>query len=645
MRKKMFKNPHLLKLIFLLLSLNCWPVVIAYSSALPGDHQFDNALLQGNSHEEKNTAPSIVLAQNQNGNSGNESFGEIIDLNTKKDGQRSIVSIVSTQPVKYTAFKLLDPHRLVLDFPKMDKGNLSSLIKVNEGIINSIRTIHFKKSGVLRLEIVLNQPPDYEIERKEENKLIVHLQSSELESEEELVKFVEKAELSIEEVNKKDDTTSIASKNNEDSRDTCYPMLYGEKEKVNLDFQNTDVRNLFRIFAEISDLNVIISPEVKGFVNVKMKDVAWNEAMKIILTNSGLGRECFGNNIIRIVTKTVLAAEEGARIAKKLRAVTDKNNEKNIQDLVTEVVRINLADITELATSLSGLKSTRPDARITVDTRTNTLILNDLRKHVNNMLDTIKVLDLPTPQVLIEAKIVEISKSYTEELGVQWGLAGELSTGTPGAAVLTQGPSATASTNENFIVDLTQTSNIDAGSVSGFSLLLGNLVNGTKLNIALEALETQGKGKIISSPKVTTADNKEAKISSGRKIPYQVTSAEGNSIQFVDADISLTVVPHITSDDKIYMVIDASKNAADFTKLVGDIPTITKNETHTEVLVGDGDTTVLGGIYENTKTENKKEVPFFSKIPLLGLLFKSYNESDTMNELLVFITPTIVKTD
>ena len=641
----MFKNTHLLKLIFLLLSLNCWPVVIAYSSALPGDHQFDKALLQGNSHEEKNTAPSIVLAQNQNENSGNKSFGEIIALNTKKDGQRTIVSIVSTQPVKYTAFKLLDPHRLVLDFPKMDKGNLSSLIKVNEGIINSIRTIHFKKLGVLRLEIVLNQPPDYEIERKEENKLIVHLQSSELESEEELVQFVEKAELLIEEVNKKDDTTSIASENNEDSRDTCYPMLYGEKEKVNLDFQNTDVRNLFRIFAEISDLNVIISPEVKGFVNVKMKDVAWNEAMKIILTNSGLGRECFGNNIIRIVTKTVLADEEGARNAKKLRVITDKNNEKNLQDLVTEVVRVNLADITELAASLSGLKSTRPDARITVDTRTNTLILNDLQKHVDNMLDTVKVLDLPTPQVLIEAKIVEISKSYTEELGIQWGLSGELSTGTPGAAVLTQAPSATTSTNENFIVDLAQTANVAAGSVSGFSLLLGNLVNGTKLNIALEALETQGKGRILSSPKVTTADNKEARIQSGRKIPYQVTSAEGNSIQFIDADISLTVVPHITSDDKVYMVIDATKNAADFSNVVGDVPTITTNETHTEVLVGDGDTTVLGGIYENVKTENKKEVPFFSKIPLLGLLFRSYNESDITSELLVFITPTIVKTD
>jgi type IV pilus assembly protein PilQ len=645
MRKKMFKNTHLLKLIFLLLSLNCWPVVIAYSSALTGDHQFDNGLLKDLGHEEKNTDSSIVLAQNQNGNSGNESFGEIIDLNTKKDGHRSIVSIASTQPVKYTAFKLLDPNRLVLDFSKMDKGNLSSLIKVNKGIINSIRPIHFKESGVLRLEIVLKQPSDYEIERKGKNKLIVHLQSSGPESEEELVKFVDKMELSVEAVNKNDDTTSIANKNNEVPTDTCYPMLYGEKEKVNLDFQNADVRSLFRIFAEISELNVIISPEVKGFVNVRIKDVAWNEAMKIILANNGLGRECFGDNIIRIVTKTVLAAEEEARVAKKARAVADKINEKNAQDLVTEVIRINNADITELATSLTNLKSSRPDAQITVDTRTNTLILNDLRKHVNDMLDTIKVLDLPTAQILIEAKIVEISKSYTEELGVQWGLAGELSTGTPGAATITQAPSATASTNENFIVDLTQTANVAAGSVSGFSLLLGNLINGTKLNIALEALETQGKGRILSSPKVTTADNKEARIQSGRKIPYQVTSAEGNSIQFIDADISLKVVPHVTSDDKVYMVIDATKNAADFSNLVGDTPTVTTNETHTEVLVRNGDTTVLGGIYENITNESKKEVPFFSKIPLLGLLFRSYAESDTTSELLVFITPTIVQTD
>jgi type IV pilus assembly protein PilQ len=309
------------------------------------------------------------------------------------------------------------------------------------------------------------------------------------------------------------------------------------------------------------------------------------------------------------------------------------------------VVRIDNANIAELSTNLSALKSARADAKITVDTRTNTLILNDLRKHVDDMLATIRVLDVPTPQVLIEAKIVEISKNYTQELGVQWGLAGELDTGAPGAATLTQAPTATTSTNSNFLVDLKQTTNIAAGSLSGFNLLLGNLLNGTRLNIALEALETQGKGRILSSPKVTTADNKEARIRSGKQIPYQVTSAEGNSIQFVDAELSLTVTPHVTSDDKVYMSIDATKNAADFTQLVGTVPTITTKETHTEVLVGNGDTTVLGGIYESTSTENKKEVPFFSKIPLLGLLFRSFADSDSITELLVFITPTIIETN
>jgi type IV pilus assembly protein PilQ len=641
MREKKFKNPHLLKIIFLLLFLTYWPVVLAYSSVLLSVYQFETRLMQGIGHEEKNTALSILLAQNQNGDLSNESFGKIVALKTKKDGQRSIVSIASTQPVQYTAFKLVNPHRLVLDIPKMDKENLNSLIKVNKGIISSIRPSHFKESGVLRLEIILNQPPDYEIQRKGKNILIVHLQSLELESEEELVRFAQKRSPSIEAVNKNDDTTSIANKNNEDSRDTCYPMLYGEKERISLDFQNADVRSLFRVLAEISELNVIISPEVKGSVNIKMKKVAWNEAMEIILTNSSLGRECFGDNIVRIVTKTVLAAEEEARVAKKARSVADQFNKKNAQDLMTEVVRINNADITELARSLAALKSTRTDAQITVDTRTNKLILNDLPQNLNNMLDTIKVLDVPTTQVLIEAKIVEISKSYTEELGVKWGLARELSTGAPGAATLTQAPSA----NGNFLVDLTQTANVAPSSVSGFNLLLGNLVNGTNLNVALEALETQGKGKILSSPKVTTADNKEARISSGRKIPYQVTQAEGNSIQFVDAELSLRVVPHVTSDDKIYMVIDVSKNAADFTNLVGDVPTVTTNETHTEVLVRNGDTTVLGGIYENKKNETKKEVSFFSKIPLLGLLFRSYSEPDKTNELLVFITPTIIETD
>ena len=653
MRKQMFIKSYLMKIAFLLVFLT--GAVPAYSAVLLSDHKLDTPLVQEpgiSGQDKKKAVPLMVFAQNQTTGSNKESLGEIVFINTVEEGQSSIVSIESTQAVQYTAFKLLNPLRLVLDFSKMDKGNLTSRIQVDKGIVNSIRPIHFEEAGVLRLEIVLNQSADYEINKPEKNKLIVRLRSSGQVSGQEMAQApsMKEAAPSKKEFYKKSlrGAASLLDEAQEASlnEDTCFPMLYGEKEVISLDFQNADVRNLFRIFAEISGLNVILSPEVGGSVNIRMMDVPWNQAMEIILTNSALGRECFGNNIVRVATKVVLAAEASALVAEKNRAVADRTTERDSQDLVTEVVRINHADITELSTSLTALRSARQDGRITVDTRTNTLILNDLRHHVNDMLEAIKILDIPTPQVLIEAKIVEISKSFTQELGIQWGLTGEAISSAPGSLAINGSANAnTAADGSAFQVDLRQNTDIAAGSVSGFDLLLGGLLRGLDLNVRLEALEKQGKGRILSSPKVTTADNKEARIRSGKQIPYQVTSAEGNSIQFVDAELSLTVTPHVTSDNSVYMVIDATKNAADFTQLVGTVPTITTKETHTEVLVGNGDTTVLGGIYESASTENKKAVPFLSKIPLLGFLFKSFADSDVITELLVFITPTIIETN
>ena len=653
MRKQMFIKSCLMKIAFLLVFLT--GAVPAYSAVLLSDHKLDTPLVQEpgiSGQDKKKAVPLMVFAQNQTTGSNKESLGEIVFINTVEEGQSSIVSIESTQAVQYTAFKLLNPLRLVLDFSKMDKGNLTSRIQVDKGIVNSIRPIHFEEAGVLRLEIVLNQSVDYEINKPEKNKLIVRLRSSGQVSGQEMAQApsMKEAAPSKKEFYKKSlrGAASLLDEAQEASlnEDTCFPMLYGEKEVISLDFQNADVRNLFRIFAEISGLNVILSPEVGGSVNIRMMDVPWNQAMEIILTNSALGRECFGNNIVRVATKVVLAAEASALVAEKNRAVADRTTERDSQDLVTEVVRINHADITELSTSLTALRSARQDGRITVDTRTSTLILNDLRHHVNDMLEAIKILDIPTPQVLIEAKIVEISKSFTQELGIQWGLTGEVISSAPGSLAINGSTNAnTAADGSAFLVDLRQSTDIAGGSVSGFDLLLGGLLPGLDLNVRLEALEKQGKGRILSSPRVTTADNKEARIRSGKQIPYQVTSAEGNSIQFVDAELSLTVTPHVTSDNSVYMVIDATKNAADFTQLVGTVPTITTKETHTEVLVGNGDTTVLGGIYESASTENKKAVPFLSKIPLLGFLFKSFADSDVITELLVFITPTIIETN
>ncbi len=650
MRKQMFIKSYLMKIAFLLVFLT--GAVPAYSAVLLSDHKLDTPLVQEpgiSGQDKKKAVPLMVFAQNQTTGSNKESLGEIVFINTVEEGQSSIISIESTQPVQYTAFKLLNPLRLILDFPKMDKGNLTSRIQVDTGIVNSIRPIHFEVAGVLRLEIVLNQSADYEINKPEKNKLIVRLRSSGQVSGQEMAQMSPSMKETAPSSNKKEfykkslrGAASLMEEAEEAeevalNEDTCFPMLFGEKEKISLDFQNADVRNLFRIFAEISGFNVILSPEVGGSVNIRMIDVPWNQAMEIILTNSALGRECFGGNIVRVATKVTLAAEDTARLSEKARAVSERLNERDSEDLVTEVVRVNHADITELSTSLTALKSARKDALITIDTRTNTLILNDLRHHVDDMLETIKILDISTPQVLIEAKIVEISKSFSQELGISWGLVNPDS----GFPVLT----GNSNFDTQFLVDLRPTVDINAtGNVAGFDSLIQGFLPGVALNVRLEALEESGKGRVISSPRITTADNKEARILSGRQIPYQVNSVEGNSIQFVDAELSLTVTPHVTADNSIYMIIDAPKNAADFTEKIDNVPTITTKEMHTEVLVGNGDTTVLAGIYESISTENKKAVPWFSKLPLVGFLFRAFDDKDTINELLVFITPTIVET-
>ena len=634
MKKQMFRKVLCLKIIFLFMLLCSGLVTSVFSEVLLEELEPSISKRLGVGSGKISAPPLVRLAQNQTVASNNESFGEIVLLNTKESKLGSIVSIESTQPIQYTAFKLLNPLRLVLDFPKMNQGNLTSSIQVDKGIVDFIRPVHFKESGVLRLEIVLNQSVDYEIKKPGKNKLIVRLKSSDPEQGVELAQSSPTVSPSNETAKKDEVASAIKDDGN---RDTCFPMLYGNKEEISLDFQNADVRSFFRTFSEISGFNIIISSEVSGLISIRLKDVPWNQAMEIALSNINLGRECYDNNFVRIATKSVLASEESARVNEQARLVSERINERNAQNLVTEVVRIDNADITELSASLTALKSARTDAKITVDTRTNTLILNDLRQHVNDMLETIRVLDIPTPQILIEAKIVEIDKDYTEKLGIQWGI------NRPVVAGEVHAIGVTGADGGNFMVNLGQ-SDLTSGGISGFGLTLGNILNGASLNIALQALETDNKTRILSSPRVVVADNKEARIQSGEQIPYQVTTAEGNSIQFADAEISLTVTPHVTSDDQVYLTIDATKNSV-LSDSFGGVPVISTKESHTEVLVGNGETTVIAGLAESTISESTREVPLFSKIPILGNLFKNYSDTDAIDELMIFITPNIINTD
>ncbi len=562
---------------------------------------------------------------------------EIIQLTTEEgSGGEAIITIESSRAIQYTAFKLLNPLRLVLDFPKMQKGSLTDEVEVNKGVVDNIRAIRFDEAGVLRLEIALNKAAGYDIQKPVNNQMVIHLKGAPVQA---LSPSMGKMDPMEKMAGKEKSQANTSAKNKEllaeVGVDPCEPLLGGVKEKISLDFQDANVRNLFRIFSEISGFNLILSPEVAGEVNMRLLDVPWNEALEIILKNSGLGKQCLGKNIIRVASLQVLAQEDEREVEENVRKRDKEVSEKLAAELVTEVVRLNYANIKEVALNLETIKSER--GKITVDSRTNTLILTDIDENLDDMVKLVRVIDIQTPQVMIEARIVEVNKNVSQELGVQWGTT--FSGFNDNTTVASP-----AGANSPFLVDLLPGgSALAAGATSGFALGLEGLSDGLNLDVQLTALEKKGDARILSSPKVTTLDNKEARIESGRSIPFQTSSAnEGTKIEFIDAELSLKVTPHITSDDNVYMVIDATKNAANLAVSVNGFPEITTKEAHTEVLVRNGDTTVLGGIYESEVRRNKESVPVMSKIPVLGALFRNLDDADDVKELLIFVTPTIL---
>lgn len=590
----------------------------------------------------KGTKAERMLMAQVSGDTNAVTLSKIIDLQTAKEDNEVSIKLRSSQALEYTAFKLVDPLRLVLDFPNMEKSELSGVMEVNQGVVNTIRPLYFEEAKVMRLEIGLTKAASYEILRPSSYVMDIRLKDNEPPVKE--AKAPEEgAGPAPEQVAMADSASAdqkyAASKEESseggDESDSCFKLLGGTKDSLSMDFQNANIKNIFRIVAEVSGFNLVLSPDVTGTVNIRLIDVPWNRAFELILENNGLGRVCEGN-IIRIVPNATLLALQVA------------------EPLVTEMIRINYAIIADVITNLNGLKS--PRGNITADTRTNTLILTDISDKVEEMISVIKTLDVKTPQVMIESKIVEVTRNFAQELGIQLGEFTErrdfsqpnqfpslIRTGGDRATrAQTPADRALNGLDPGFIVDL----GIPSKPTGQFGVLLATLGLDHALDVQLEALESQGKSRTIASPKVTTLDNIEAKIQSGRRIPFQSSSAnQGTQIQFVNANLELNVTPHITADENIYMKITATQNTADFGNSVGGVPTILTKEALTEVLVFNGATTVLGGLYQKTSSENRSSVPFFADIPIIGYLFRNRAEKDEISELLVFVTPTIVRSE
>ncbi|MEE8289841.1 MAG: type IV pilus secretin PilQ, partial [Candidatus Tectomicrobia bacterium] len=414
------------------------------------------------------------------------------------------------------------------------------------------------------------------------------------------------------------------------------PVTIGEQnvkrytgEKISLDFQNADINDILRLIAEVSGLNVIAGPDVKGTVTTRMMDVPWDQALDVILKINGLGQER-EEDIIRVAPLERFINERKERIRARETAI-------QIEPTVTQIVPINYADATLLMANLEKLLSAR--GSIFVDARTNTMVITDTKQHIRDILVLVETLDRQTPQVMIEVRIVEATRDFSRELGVRFGGRFTQITERNFPNVVSVGGNVDPGPG-NFLVDLPAA--VGAGSGGAIGVVLSGV--GSLLDLELSALESSGKAKIISNPRVVTLDNTEAFITSGVRIPFSTRSDGGTQTEFVDASITLRVTPHITPDGFISMKINAAKNEPNqaVTSAEGQ-PSITTREANTEMLVRDGDTVVIAGLYKRDFSFTEDGVPGLSKVPVLGWLFKKQRRSDTIEELLIFITPRIIK--
>jgi len=407
-------------------------------------------------------------------------------------------------------------------------------------------------------------------------------------------------------------------------------------QRITLDFQNADVHNVLRLIAEVSGLNVITSDEVKGRVTMRLQKIPWDQALDIVLATCNLAMSRTGN-VIRIAPATRFHDEQKQADEAAQDALDAMRKKEQLVPLVTERIRVNYAKAAQMKDRVSDVLSGRGKASF--DERTNTVIIRDVAESVATAKDLIGSLDWPTPQVVIEARIVEATTNFSREIGTQWGANFNKTFGGIDGTVGVQGRSGVSSggtPNVPFLVNLPTTT-----TFGGLGFTFSKLSGALDIDARLLASEKQGKLHIISTPRISTLDNTEAYIQQGEDIPYLSQSVDGISTQFVQTALKLTVTPHITPDGRVRMKIKAEKSEPS-DRIVNGTPGILRKETLTEVLVNHGETVVIGGILKDTKRTQYNRIPFFHQVPFLGWLFKSENKSDEKQELLIFITPKIV---
>jgi len=416
-------------------------------------------------------------------------------------------------------------------------------------------------------------------------------------------------------------------------------------ERLSLNFQDIEVRSVLQLLADFTGLNLVVSDSVEGNLTLRLKNVPWDQAMDIILKTKGLDKRQAGNVILIAPTDEIAARE-------KLELEARKQVEE-LERLRTEFIKVNYAKAADIADllKLEDNAILSPRGSVSVDERTNTLLVKDTSSSLSSVRSLLSELDIPVRQVLIESRVVIANDDFSKELGVRFGVSNNSYGGNSvGNGAVTAGNLTGITSlvnNEPFNALDGLNVNLPVQNPAGtFALALAKLPLGTLLEMELSAAQIEGRGEVVSSPRVITADAHTARIEQGVEIPYLELSDGDATLKFRKAVLSLEVTPQITPDDRVIMDLDVHKDSVGENVAFGaglNAPSIDTREVQSQLLVDNGQTVVLGGIYETTKSTQVTRVPFFSELPLVGNLFKSSIDVDDRTELLIFVTPKILQ--
>lgn len=415
-----------------------------------------------------------------------------------------------------------------------------------------------------------------------------------------------------------------------------------QDELVSFDFQDTKLRPVLKIIADVAGVNMVVSDAVSGRITLKLKQLHWQQALALILRTKGLAYALM-HNVLIIGTQAEIAAQEEAVLKHQKR----KEELTPLQTEHLQILHANAGDIAAFLTKKMGnstqsLVSGR--GRIFVDERTNAIIVTDTKKNIAVFRSVISKVDVPTRQILIEARIVTANTNFSRQIGVRWGAAAFSSNSPNNGLIIAGSREGLLRGRSGGIMDEQLPLNVDLG-INGNQasrLSIGLFANRFILDLELSALTSEGHGEVIARPKIVTADKQSATITSGVEIPFQESSASGaTATSFKKAVMSMEVKPRITPDDSIVMDLRISQDSLG--AIVNGTPLINTNQIHTQVLVKDGETIVLGGIYRTQKTKSVTKTPVLGDIPILGRLFRRTVRMQSKQELLVFITPQIIR--